>query len=166
MNKIKQSVMVLFSINCLLVTTSVNAIGPGYVSRDCPTFGAKESITVDWLIRDHWFQTHSMHAFPVNGDNSRISWKPHLSKPKPGARGGWDETWHSYAGSIFNYPVNNFYSRVVGYHLWFNVDTRQIETRKSDVQGCNLSIWGLGNWENQKRSNWDKRAYAGVLEWF
>jgi len=169
MKNIKQSIIMLFSFNFLIITTSVNAVGPGYVSRDCPLGGAKESITLDWNKIPNWFQTYSMHAFPVNGDNSRISWIQHRSDPKPGARGGWDETWHSYAGSNRRWNVNDFYSRVVGYHYWFNLNTRRIETRTTDVQNCNLSVWGLGNWsDDPDRINWIgwKPAYRLLLNWW
>ncbi len=169
MKSTKQLVIILFSFNCLLITTSVNAtLGPGYVSRDCPAFGAKESITVDWTVKPHWFQTRSMHLFPK--EDGGTYWLRYASDPKPGARGGWDETWRSYAGDFRNYRVNNFYSRVVGYHYWFNVNSRGIEIRTSDVQGCNATSWGSGNWEDgyTMKANFPsaRNVYRAILTFF
>lgn len=171
MKKIKPFLVKSLSVSCLLVATYANAAGPGYVSRDCPGGGAKESITLDWDEKDHWFQTYSMHAFPKSRSrNDGASWIRYRSDPKPGARGGWDETWHSYAGDNRNYAVNNFYSRVIGYHYWFNLSTLQIEQRTSDVRNCNLTSWGSGNWSDkyQVKANFPsfRQVFSVIVNYF
>lgn len=180
MNNIKPSIVILLSLSCLIGTTYVSAaLGPGYVSRDCPAFGAKESITLDWSEKKHWFKTISMHAFPlVNGDNTKVSWFPYFSDSPSQYRAGWDFTKKAYAGSVLNYPVNNSYSRVVGYHYWFNPNGRRIEVRTSDVMGCNLTAWGTGDWDGPETfvsralgaaygtRQLSRFIYRTVLEWF
>ncbi len=135
MKKIKW--VTIICLTWLFVNTSALA-GPGYVSRDCPAAGAKESITVDWTGGGEWFKTISYHLRKRGG--GRYEREPHSSGR------WWEHTWRSYAGQVGNWLKNYYYSGVYGIHYWYNTKARRVETRRKFVTSCNLGTWGFNNW--------------------
>lgn len=124
-------------LSFLLVSTSI--AGPGYVSRDCPGAGTKESITVDWSFDGEWFYTQSWHLRKQSG-SPPYKWEKHTSG------NSWQHTWRSYAGQVGNWLKNYYYSGVYGVHYWYNTQARRVESRRKFVTSCNLSTWGYNNW--------------------
>lgn len=123
----------------LLVISASTYAGPGYVSRDCPSAGAKESITVDWSYSGEWFYTQSYHL-------RKTSSSPYYKWEKHSSGSSWEHTWRSYAGQVGNWLSNYYYSGVYGIHYWYNLKTGSVEIRRKFVTSCNLNDWGFNNW--------------------
>lgn len=108
---------------------------PGYVSRDCGTAFAKESITVTWFGSEVT-SARSYHKY-LNGQ-----WLSYDSGPMV-------DTWRAYAGFVASPGDYNAYQGVKGVqgvHKWMR-ENRYLETRNSDViSNCNLLTWGVSNW--------------------
>lgn len=132
----KRSIYIAF-ISLILFGTSI--AGPGYVSRDCPYAGAKESITLDWSFTRNWFFTVSYIRKKRSGWFYGYRWERHTS-------GGWEHTWRSYAGQFGRLLGNYYYSGVYGYHYWYNAKARRYERRRKYVTSCNGESWGYNNW--------------------
>lgn len=133
----KMMYVILFLLSsCFL---SVANAGPGYVSRDCPGAGTKESITVDWTGGGEWFYTLSYHVRKQSASPG-WRWERHTSGST------WENTWRSYAGQYGNWLKNYYYSGVYGVHYWYNQQAKRTESRRKFVTSCNLGTWGFNNW--------------------
>ena len=132
MQRVYKTILVI-----LVSVISSQAYSIGYVSRDCPAAGAKESISMDWSQRGEMFYTESMQL--AKRGAGRYEWVKFTS-------GGWQLTWRSYAGQVLNYISNYYYSGVYGYHYRYNRITRRNEQRSQYVTSCNLLTWGVNNW--------------------
>jgi len=116
----------------------VSAEAKGYVSRDCPWAGAKESITWNSNFSSSWFYTYSGHL--RKRPAGKWKWEWHNSGRT------WEKTWRSYAGQVGSFLKNYYYSGVYGIHYYWNTRTRKTERRAKLVRDCNLMNWGLSNW--------------------
>lgn len=128
----------LFALAGLFFSSAALA-APGYVSRDCPIAGSKESITVDWSFDGEWLYTLSYHI-RKKGSPPYYYWERHTSGRT------WKHTWRSYAGQVGSWLKNYYYSGVYGFHYWYNIQTRRVERRSKFVRTCNLGSWGYNNW--------------------
>lgn len=126
----------------LLLAASIAVASPGYVSRDCPLAGAKESITVDWSLGGEWFFTLSYHARRTRGGLGQPTheWVQYKSGSF------WGFGWKSYAGQWGDWIQNYYYSGVDGHHYWYNRELHRVEYRRDWVSNCNLTVWGWNNW--------------------
>lgn len=125
------------TVLALMLASSADVNALGYVSRDCPLAGTKESITWDHLRVKRWLYTQS-YQYRLNGTGGGY-WQTKTS-------GGWALTYHSYAGNFMSYLQNYYYAGVEGAHFYDNTTTRRTERRYSKVRGCNLMDWGINNW--------------------
>ena len=143
MNKKVQFIQFLVGA-LLLCAVEFSFAGPGYVSRDCPGFGAKESISVDWSgatgVGGEWFYTLSYHVRKDSSQSSGYRWEKHTSGSN------WVYIWRSYAGQVGNWLDNYYYAGVYGIHYWYNQQAKRTETRRRFVTDCNLESWGHNNW--------------------
>ena len=110
----------------------------GYVSRDCPLAGAKESITWNSDFSKSWFYTYSVHLRKKGG--GKWEWEWHDSG------NSWNKNWRSYAGQVGSWLQNYYYSGVYGIHYYWNPRTGKTERRTKYVRDCNLMNWGISNW--------------------
>lgn len=118
---------------------------PGYVSRDCPLVGAKESITVDWTRTARNFYTVSKHKIWVNGKETYPLYYSTLCNQ---FKICYETVWRSYAGQIFNIKNTIYSAGVWGYHYWDNLYRYKKERRTSYAIDCNLESWDYDNWDS------------------
>lgn len=125
----------LFTLLTVSATTFAAVNKPGYVSRDCSSAFAKESITVTWFGSEVT-SAKSYHKWRNN------EWLTYTS-------GSLQQTWRAYAGFYADAGSFNSYEGnqgVQGVHQWKR-DNRYLETRSSNVvTNCNLLTWGVSNW--------------------
>lgn len=102
----------------------------GFVSRSCAPFGAQESISVDWGLKNYWLWTASSHY--------RNGIFLHNTNTVSKGNNGWEFTWRSYAG---HFRSEFYYGRVVGHH-WGNDRGWFIFYGNTEAVDCNLRQWG------------------------
>jgi hypothetical protein len=127
--KIRSASLLATTIALGAVSSNTNALG--IVSRSCATFGAQESISVDWGFNKFTLWTASSHY--RNGAFLHTT-----NTTKNGTTNGWEYTWRSYAG---HFGSEYWYGAVVGHHCrsdrgWF------IFLGNSTATDCNLRNWG------------------------
>jgi hypothetical protein len=121
---------------------SANSFALGYVSRDCPQAGAKESFTMSWL-KPEWLYTISVLY-------KKIGKPPHNAVSQVFRSGNtWAQTRRSAAGihPWSNGTMSDYFAGVYGIHYYYNEATKQIESRRKYVsQSCDILNWGVNNW--------------------
>ena len=124
----------------LALAAPMGANALGYVSRDCPQVGTKESITWD-KGTPRWFYTESWQLRKDPNRSNALYWKKEVSGS------GWGWTRDSRAGYwVFNYIQNYYWSGVQGRHWYYNTSYKRTEYRTSYVTNCDILNWGLNNW--------------------
>jgi hypothetical protein len=100
-----------------------NAYALGYVSRDCPQLGTKESITAAW------FDSQWMYTFSVSLKKKKDS--PYYSYDVRNSGSNWEKDWRSHAGILLGFggDMSDYWAGVYGVHYWFNLDNMQSERR-------------------------------------
>lgn len=148
MKKIK-NVLIL----TILTLAFSNAYALGYVSRDCPQVGSKESFTMSWLD-SQWLYTFSVALKKKNSS-------PYYTYDVRNSGATWKKETRSAADIIFKYSgdgdnwydpeswanMSDYWAGVYGVHYWFNLDAMQSERRvKYIAQSCDMLTWGVDNW--------------------
>ena len=136
MKKIK-NVLIL----TILTFAFSNAYALGYVSRDCPQVGAKESFTMSWFD-SQWIYTFSVLL-------KKKSTSPYYSRDVRNSGSSWEKKMRSAAGihPLSSDSMSDYWAGVYGVHYWFNLDTMQSERRiKYIAQSCDMLNWGVDNW--------------------
>lgn len=131
---------ILFSIILLGMLSSQSSYALGYVSRDCPGVGSKESFTMSWFDSE-WLYTYSVLFKKVGSSGVSYDWR------KSGT--SWEYKMRSAAGIFFGYggDMSDYWAGVYGIHYWYNLDNQQVESRRRYVsQNCDLLNWGVNNW--------------------
>lgn len=138
-SEVKKTVNGFTLIAVLLCCSNANALG--YLSRDCPQAGAKESFTMSWLDPE-WLFTYSVLL-------KKTSTSPYYTYDVRKSGNTWEKTWRSGAG-IHPYSPGNmsdYWAGVYGIHYYYNLDTKQVEERRRYVsKSCDILNWGVNNW--------------------
>jgi len=120
---------------------SANSLALGYLSRDCPQAGAKESFTVSYFAPELLYTISVL--FKKTNNPPYYAYDVHRSGTT------WENTWRSAAGihPWSSGSMSDYWAGVYGIHYYYNRATRQIESRRKFVsRSCDILNWGINNW--------------------